>query len=338
MPQGFAKLDGLLRLSQSEGVDIRQSLLRVLTDLYVQAASQPREKEQQFVELAMRLIPEVDSKTRLVVAQKLRSYSLTPPVLLNLLANEIDQIARTPTASPVPQMQGSPETPAITQTVERKEWPELPAYRSGTSTSASVRPGTDALAVGELFLRADSSMRQELLTTLDNQRAARSALPPSIPAGTIDRLEAAALARDPGAFARHLQQGLGISGRLATRIVEDEFGDCLLLVAKVMSVPPRIVARIVMFLNPLIGESVTHFYRLINAYEDISLNAAQQVVASWREAASGTATSRYQPLYAPDSETGSATARAGVRGTAAAATPIRDRGADTRTGQRQGKT
>ena len=47
----FPGFDGLMTLSRREGVDIRPTLLRVLTDLYVQATAHSGDEEQQFVEL-----------------------------------------------------------------------------------------------------------------------------------------------------------------------------------------------------------------------------------------------------------------------------------------------
>lgn len=63
----FPGYDGLMSLSRREGVDIRPTLLRVLTDLYVQSPSHTDEEERQFVELTSRLIDEVDDATRAVV-------------------------------------------------------------------------------------------------------------------------------------------------------------------------------------------------------------------------------------------------------------------------------
>ena len=47
----FPGFDGLMTLSRREGVDIRPTLLRVLTDLYVQASVHSEEETRQFVEL-----------------------------------------------------------------------------------------------------------------------------------------------------------------------------------------------------------------------------------------------------------------------------------------------
>src|ERR1700752_4884681 len=59
-PPLFPGFDGLMTLSRREGVDIRPTLLRVLTDLYVQASVHSEEETQQFVELTSRLIDQVD--------------------------------------------------------------------------------------------------------------------------------------------------------------------------------------------------------------------------------------------------------------------------------------
>src|SRR6201988_4912354 len=59
-PPLFPGFDGLMTLSRREGVDIRPTLLRVLTDLYVQASSYTDDEQRQFVELATRMLDQVD--------------------------------------------------------------------------------------------------------------------------------------------------------------------------------------------------------------------------------------------------------------------------------------
>ena len=56
----FPGFDGLITLSRREGVDIRPTLLRVLTDLYVQTSRHREDEARQFVELTSRLIDQVD--------------------------------------------------------------------------------------------------------------------------------------------------------------------------------------------------------------------------------------------------------------------------------------
>ncbi|HEY3778971.1 MAG TPA: hypothetical protein VGL35_13030, partial [Rhizomicrobium sp.] len=74
----FPGFDGLMTLSRREGVDIRPTLLRVLTDLYVQARAHSAEEARQFVELTSRLIDQVDDATRAAVRARLAIYPGTP--------------------------------------------------------------------------------------------------------------------------------------------------------------------------------------------------------------------------------------------------------------------
>src|ERR1700746_1348902 len=87
----FPGFDGLMTLSRREGVDIRPSLLRVLTDLYVQASVHSEEETQQFVELTSRLIDQVDDATRAAVRARLAIYPGTPVEVLRKLRLPADQ-------------------------------------------------------------------------------------------------------------------------------------------------------------------------------------------------------------------------------------------------------
>src|ERR1700681_1303652 len=84
-PPLFPGFDGLMTLSRREGVDIRPTLLRVLTDLYVQASAHSGDEERQFVELTSRLIDQVDDATRAAVRARLAIYPGTPAEVLKKL-------------------------------------------------------------------------------------------------------------------------------------------------------------------------------------------------------------------------------------------------------------
>ena len=79
----FPGFDGLMTLSRREGVDIRPTLLRVLTDLYVQTSAHSADEERQFVELTSRLIDQVDDATRAAVRARLAIYPATPAEVMN---------------------------------------------------------------------------------------------------------------------------------------------------------------------------------------------------------------------------------------------------------------
>src|SRR6202034_4613893 len=98
-PAFFPGFDGLMTLSRREGVDIRPTLLRVLTDLYVQARSHSADEARQFVELTSRLIDQVDDATRASVRARLAIYPATPREILNKLGLK--------PASPDPRVPGA---------------------------------------------------------------------------------------------------------------------------------------------------------------------------------------------------------------------------------------
>src|SRR6201995_5889648 len=78
----FPGFDGLMTLSRREGVDIKPTLLRVLTDLYVQTATHSPHEQRQFVELTSRLIDQVDDATRAAVRGRLAIYPGAPLEIL----------------------------------------------------------------------------------------------------------------------------------------------------------------------------------------------------------------------------------------------------------------
>src|ERR1700687_2245391 len=112
-PPLFPGFDGLMTLSRREGVDIRPTLLRVLTDLYVQATAHSADEERQVIELTSRLIDEVDDATRAAVRARLAIYPGTPAeVLRKLGVQPAASDSRVPLAREIPVSAPSPAPPA----------------------------------------------------------------------------------------------------------------------------------------------------------------------------------------------------------------------------------
>jgi hypothetical protein len=78
----FPRIEGLFDLERRNGVDVRPTLLRVLTDLYVQARTHTPDEEAQYTELAMRLVGSVDEATRAAIAARLAAYPRAPQAVL----------------------------------------------------------------------------------------------------------------------------------------------------------------------------------------------------------------------------------------------------------------
>src|SRR5215472_3275088 len=99
--QNFFSLDGLTDLSRRNGIDMRPTLLRVLTDLYVHRLSHTAEEERHYTELALRMLEVVDVATRVVVAKRFARY-LSPPLrILQWLARDLPIIAAELQAHPL---------------------------------------------------------------------------------------------------------------------------------------------------------------------------------------------------------------------------------------------
>ena len=79
-------LSGLIELSRIAHLDLKPVILRVQTDLFVQAANRDKSELESFASLAGGLIPIVDEETAAIVAEKLAPFADTPQSVLATLA------------------------------------------------------------------------------------------------------------------------------------------------------------------------------------------------------------------------------------------------------------
>lgn len=233
-------LDSLVDLACRDGVEIRPTLLRVLTDLYVQKPSHSPEEEAQYVELALGLIDAVDPLTRGTVTATLSAYPGAPELVLRKLAS-----------LPLASRRGDPE-------------------------------GDELI---ELFFDANTDERRLILTNLDVTADAATLRPAPAASELIRRLEKAALARNSGEFARVLERALGVSRELATRITRDPFGEPLVVAGKALGMSADMLQRILLCLNPVIGQSVERVFELAGLFEDLNAAAVYRMLTIWRATA-----------------------------------------------------
>src|SRR5262249_58122406 len=89
----FAGLEGLFDLTaDGNGIDMYATLLRVLTDLYLQRPIHTPEDEHSYTELALRLIDATGVSERAALAARLASYPAPRPVL-ERLARDVVEVA-----------------------------------------------------------------------------------------------------------------------------------------------------------------------------------------------------------------------------------------------------
>jgi hypothetical protein len=308
-PSTFASLEGLLDHRQRDGFDIRPTLLRVLTDLYLQKSTHPLEDERYYTELALRLINSTDVPARAAVAGRLAPYAAAPRAVILRLARDVIDVAgpilrhstclmpadleaiaadcSTAHAAIIAARLRPPDPqqpPELQRPPERQLPPELQANRQTITPQTNDRRGPQAAELSELFFSASAGERRHILMNLEYATPVSPRVTPIRSNEIVGRLETMALAHNVEAFTREVELAFGISSRLSRRIVCDELGEPIVVVAKALRAPRAVLERILLFVNPRIGQSVQRVYELANRYDEISTEAALRLVAIWQDA------------------------------------------------------
>jgi uncharacterized protein (DUF2336 family) len=289
----FPGFDGLMTLSRREGVDIRPTLLRVLTDLYVQASMHSEEEARQFVELTSRLIDQVDDATRAAVRARLAVYPGTPIQILKQLGlkpSHPDQ--RVPLAQEIP----ANSVPASPSEAAPDKAPSDAQLRMASSLSMQA---ADAAEISGMFFGAGSNERVLILHNLaDTPLKASPRIPAPRAARAIETLEMAAFACDVENFTLELGESLILPWKISTQVVNDPTGEPLACAAKALGMPSPVFQRVLLFLKPEIGTSVHTVYRLSRLYDTLSERSALIMLAAWRGSTVAVARAKYRPsLY-----------------------------------------
>jgi len=288
-PPLFPGFDGLMTLSRREGVDIRPTLLRVLTDLYVQASAHSGDEERQFVELTSRLIDQVDDATRAAVRARLAIYPGTPAEVLKKLGlkpanpDACVPVAREIPASPLPAPPVRPPSEAELR----------------MASNLSMQP-KDAAEINDMFFAASASERALILHDLPETPLKASArIPAARAARAIETLEMAAFAADIENFTLELGETLILPARIAAQVVGDPGGEPLACAARALDMPSAVFQRVLMFLNPEFA-SVNNVYRLSRLYDRLSERSALIMLAAWRSSTMAVTRAKYRPALYDD--------------------------------------
>lgn len=260
---------------------MRSALLRVLTDLYVQKLTHTPDEERHYTELALRLIETVDATTRAAVAAQLGKHLSPPRQVIERLAEDLLEVAGA-------------------LRLEARDRNDRLAATTRTTTGAA--PTNVAAELNEIFFAANAHERRLILLNLD------VVIPPAAEQYRVVRdpsvglrLEAAALARGRDDFVQELARSLAISRGQARRIVDDELGEPIVIAAKALNIRRDLLYRILLFLNPAVGQSVERVYALAQLYDEITLHVAQDLVATWQALGNdGPNAGTHQPLLVRD--------------------------------------
>jgi len=152
MSAGPWRLDHLPRFGPRAGPDMRPTLLRVLTELYLQKPTHTADEERHYTELALRLLDAVDAGTRAIIAERLARYPSPPMRVIEGLAGDLLEV-----------------TAWVQAPVTRRQFPApfAGAERAAKSNSLAPFPANIASELDELFFAANADERRLILLNLD---------------------------------------------------------------------------------------------------------------------------------------------------------------------------
>ena len=252
-------LDHLAHFAVPGDPDMRPTLLRTLTELYVQKPAHTADEERHYTELALRLLDAADTGTRAAVAQRLAHYGSPPRRIVERLAGDI------------PNLNGQ----------RQPLWPSGATMPNGELTRQAPIGARAATTLNELFFAANPDERRLILMNLDviaPFSAGRINL--SHEDGLSARLEAAVLSRNREVFAQHLAKALHISRALARRVADDDLGEPIVTAAKALNMRRGALYRILLFVN--VGRSVARVQALTELHYELPSPTAEHMVAIWQ--------------------------------------------------------
>ncbi|MFY9893179.1 MAG: DUF2336 domain-containing protein [Xanthobacteraceae bacterium] len=294
--QNLFGLEGLTDFGLRNSVDVRPTLLRVLTDLYVHRLAHTADEERHYTELALRLLEAVDVPTRIAVAKRLAGYRTAPARVLQWLTENVAGVAAELRAHSLltggvdPAVPHPAAMPAVEDATLRQGERFTDAPHVVDRTTASV--------LNELFFTANAQERRLILLNFD--------VVAPVPAGRVGvsfdpsvgrRLEAAALTGNNEEFAQLLARALRISREQARRMARDELGEPVAVAGKALGLARDVLHRILLFVNPAVGHSVERVHALAALYDAMTPQAAQGMVEIWQALPQNErAGAKHQPL------------------------------------------
>jgi hypothetical protein len=251
------------------GTGMRQSLLGVLTDLYVQKPSHSVEEERHYTTLALRLIEEADPRTKTSGAAQLASYANAPPAVTDRLETKV------PISRPRSLLASHASSPPAARDTRM-----APAPPNSQSEPTPMVLATPDFQHG--FFDAEPAERRRRMTAVTGATAINLLTVPHAKE-CCRRLESAALQGRPHDFIALLQSALSIATASAERIVNDGSGEPLVIAAKALAMPIDMLQRILLLVNPVIAHSVKRVFDLSALYDEITPATAVLAVKQWQE-------------------------------------------------------
>lgn len=247
------------------GADVTARLLLALTALYVQRPNHTVEEQQQYTELALRLIDKTGAATRAAVAARLQGHPDAPAAVIARL-DSVRFLHNGPDAAPSDSVQD----------------------RSGPARQAPLpAPGPLPAPLtperAEAFFAAAPSERRRMLSEIAPADAA--GIVPANGRRFHVRVDTAPWQGRTGAFARDFARLIDAPKSLCERILNDPSGEPLVIAARATGMPAAMLQRILLLVCPATNHSVQRVYELTELYHGLDGGTAHALLAAWRAAA-----------------------------------------------------
>jgi hypothetical protein len=221
--------------------------LLALTALYVQRPTHTAEEQQQYIELALRLIDKVEAATRTAIAGILQRHPDAPAEVVARLGGRQSSRDGDPEGEPHP-------------------------------TRGEGREGE----FGEAFFAASAAERRRLLSLVDRGCGDDVEAAPEDSVRRYGKVDAAALPGQIGEFAREFGPLIDIPTSLCERILNDPSGEPMVVAAKATGMPIAILQRILLLISASASYSVQRVYDLTELYHGLDGDAARDLLTKWR--------------------------------------------------------
>jgi hypothetical protein len=262
-------------LAERPSADMTARLLLALTALYVQRPTHTAEEQQQYGELALRLIDKVEAATYSAVADMLRRHPDAPADV----AARLGGIQSSRDCDPRAEPRSTPDQRCAVNQPLNGNLDGQHASAHALSDAPAEQPATLTPEFGEAFFAASPAERRRLLSLIANSCGEDPAAAPEDGErvfGSIDGLH------EIGEFTREFERLIDVPRSLYERILNDPSGEPMVVAAKAAGIPIAILQRILLLVDPTMSHSVERVYDLTELYHDLGGRTARDLLVQWR--------------------------------------------------------
>jgi hypothetical protein len=266
-------------LAERPSADLAARLLLALTALYVQRPTHTAEEQQQYSELALRLIDKAEAATHTAIADMLRRHPDAPAEVAARLGGRQSSRDGDLKAEPCSTLD---QRCAVSQHLNGNLGIGQGAWAAAASDAPAGQPATLTPEFGEAFLAAAPAERRRLLSLIADGHGDDPAVASADGERGFASIDAAALHGRFGEFACEFERLIDIPRSLCERILNDRSGELMVVAAKGAGMPIAILQRILLLVYPAANHSVARVYDLTELYYDLDGRTARDLLVQWR--------------------------------------------------------